>query len=186
MNVKDIIKTVCGFIGHDEIASKIEQSEPSFTQSEQKITKNLLKCLNLVQNEIASQYIPLCTVEEVKAKDFKVEYSSFSKKPIAIISVRDKYNRLVHFKPFCDYLMIYASKANVKYNFLPDQITSLDEEMSQPLVPIHIYAYGVAREYFLQQALSDDADIFEKRFKDSLEVFARRKSNAILPKRRWL
>lgn len=186
MKVKDIIKIACDYIGCDDIVSKLELSEPNLSENQQKTVNNLVKCLNLVQNEIATEFIPLSTIEEVKAQDFKVLYSSFSKKPIAIVDARDKFYRRVRFRAFADYLMIYAASAKVKYYYQPAEITSCEQDLTEALVPMRTYAYGVVREYYLQQSLSDEADIFEVRFKDSIEVFSRKKNQICMPRRRWL
>lgn len=185
MNTIDIIKIACDFTGNEEISVKLDERS-SLTESEQKVVDALVKCLNLVQNEVATEYIPLEAIEEVKAVDLKVPYSAFSKKPIAVIFAKDSFGRNLRFRTFSDYLMVYAPRAKVKYHYMPDEITSVEGELAQPLLPMRIYAYGVAREYFLLQTLGDDADIWEVRFKDSLSIFARKKQEVRLPCRRWL
>ena len=49
-----------------------------------------------------------------------------------------------------------------------------------------VFAFGVAMEYCFIQGLYDDAQIWEKRFKDALLVRASKKSNMKLPVRRWI
>ena len=48
-----------------------------------------------------------------------------------------------------------------------------------------IFAYGIASEYFLSDGLSEDAEIWEERFKESLFVLSRKRSETKLPKRKW-
>jgi len=186
MKAIDIIKVACDFTENQELALKLDEEDYQLTSSESKTLNLLLKCLNLIQNEVACEYIPLQKVEEVKAVDFKVKYDQFSKKPISIIWAKDKLWRNIRFKAFADYLMLFGSFAKIKYNYLPQEITSLDSEIEELLLPIRIYAYGMAREYFLMQNLSEDADIWEVRFKDSLCVLARKKQDVKMPCRRWL
>ena len=186
MNAIDIIKLACDFTGNEDLAMKLEEENPEFTNSENKTLSVMLKCLNLIQNEVATEYIPLVAFQDVTAVDFKVDYSKFDKKPISIISAKDKLGRNIRFKAFADYLMLFAGKAKIKYYYMPEEINSIQDTLSQPLLPMRIYAYGIAREYYLLQNLSDDADIWEVRFKDSLSVFARKKQDVKMPCRRWL
>lgn len=186
MTVSEIIKIACDFTGNEELASMLDNGEKSFSSGQQKTIDTLVKCLNLVQNEIATDYIPLVAFEDVVATEFKVDYSKFAHKPIAVIWAKDRFGRNLRFKALPEYLMLFASKAKIKYNYLPQQITSIDQTLPQSIVPMRIYAYGVAREYFLMQNLSDDADIWEVRFKDSLFLFARKKHEVKMPCRRWI
>lgn len=186
MNALDIIKLACDFTGNDDLALKLDDSQAVLTSSESKKVNTFLKCLNLVQNEVACEYIPLEKIEDVVASDFKVDYSKLSKKPIAIVWAKDKLGRNIRFKAFSDYMMIFSSRAKIKYYYMPQEINSLENDITEVLLPMRIYAYGVAREYFLLQNLSDDADVWEVRFKDSLSVFARKKKDVKMPCRRWL
>ena len=185
MNALDIIKLACDFTGNEDIALKLDE-EQELSANDNKVLNTLLKCLNLVQNEVACEYIPLASEQNVRAKDFKIDYSSFNKKPISIVSVKDSLGRNIRFKAFADYLVVYGNKARVKYYYLPQKIQTVESEITECLLPIRTYAYGVAREYFLLQSLSDEADIWEGRFKDSLCAFARKKQDVIMPCRRWL
>ena len=58
MLVKDIIKLACDFTGNENIAQKLEQSS-SLESSEQETVDGLVKCFNLVNNEIASEFVPI-------------------------------------------------------------------------------------------------------------------------------
>ncbi len=185
MKAKDIIFLACDFTGNQDIIEKLQKGTELST-SENNIVKTLLKCLDLIQNQVASEYIPLEKIQEVYPKDFKVEYNVFNKKPIAIVWAKDKFGRNLRFKSFNDYLMIFSSFARVKYYYLPQEITSVEDEIAEELLPTRIYAYGVAREYFLLQNLSVECDIWEVRFKDSLSSFARKKRDIKIPCRRWL
>ena len=186
MKAIDIIKIACDFTGNDELALKLDEEDDVLTSQESKVLNTLLKCLNLIQNEVACEYIPLMAEETVTTKDFKVDFSAFEKRPISIVWAKDRLGRNIRFKAFADYLMIFGGHAKVKYCYMPDEITSLEGEIAQPLLPMRIYAYGVAREFFLLQNLGDDADIWEVRFKDSLCVFAKKKHEVKMPCRRWL
>lgn len=185
MTAKDIIKIACDFTGYQDISKSLDQSEELKPQ-EQEVVDRMLKCLDLVQNEVATEFIPLAKIEEVHPIDFKLDFSSLSKTPISIVWARDKFGRSLRFKTFADHIIIFSNFAKLKYFYMPEAINSLENPISEPLLPMRIYAYGVAREFLLGQNLNDEANIWEVRFKDSLAVFAQKKKEVKMPCRRWL
>ena len=48
-----------------------------------------------------------------------------------------------------------------------------------------VYAYGVASEFLLVDGVSEDAEIWEERFKESLFVLSRKRGEHKLPARSW-
>ena len=78
--------------------------------------------------------------------------------------------------------------SEIFYRYQPDEISSLEDELENfsNKVTEKIFAFGVAMEYCFIQGLYDDAQIWEKRFKDALLIRASKKSNMKLPARRWI
>ena len=85
MKVKEIIAYACGFIGEKEIEEKLEStSTVTFTDKEQEKVDALLRCFNLVNEEIASDYLPYLITEEINVDNSILNYSSLSKTIINI------------------------------------------------------------------------------------------------------
>lgn len=183
MLVKDIIKLACDFTENQEIANVLENSGV-LSEEQSQICDNLVKCFNLVNNEIASEYLPLIKMEELETKDFRIEFSQFKTSPHKIISVKSKSGRSVKFKVFENYLIAFANVVDVLYSVLPNKMT-IDDEIDSTL-PERVYAYGVAREYYFIQTLFDDALVWEERFKNTLQLLSRKQGEVIMPRRRWL
>ena len=81
MTVKNIIKNVCVFLQKDELLECAELGgEKVATESQLKDLNYLLRCLNLVYNEIASDYVPLLNKETFLPENGRVYYKDFSKK----------------------------------------------------------------------------------------------------------
>ena len=80
--------------------------------------------------------------------------------------------------------MAFANTVDIIYQAEPAEL-AIDSEFYSTL-PNRIYAYGIAREYYFQQTLFDEADIWEERFKNTLSIMARKRSETHIPKRRWL
>mgnify|MGYP005802189387 FL=1 len=183
MLVKDIIALACDFTENSDLKKALEENE-ALTDEQNVLCDSLVKCFNLVNNEIASEYIPHIKSETIKTQDFRIDFSSLSYSPCQIISVRDTAGRMVKFKVFDDYIIAMANVVEVVYTTLPHELT-LQSQFSSVL-PERVYAYGIAREYYFLQTLFDDADIWEERFKNTLQVLQRKRSDTVMPRRRWL
>ena len=182
MLVKDIIKLACKFTENDDIAQAITNN--NLSQEQSLVVDCLVNCFNLVNNEIASEYLPYVKSEEIETNNFKINFSDFTSTFREVISIKDCYGNNVKYKVFDGYLMVFANKVTVVYACLP-QALALSSEFDS-LLPERVFAYGIAREYYFIQTLFDDADIWESRFKNSLKVLTRKKSEIVLPKRRWI
>ena len=183
MSVKDIIILACEFTENQSLGQALENNSV-LDEEQSEICDSLVKCFNLVNNEVASEYIPIVKWQRVSTTNFKVEYSSLSSKVLHIISVRDSLGRKVKFKAYDSYLMAFANTVDIIYQAEPAEL-AIDSEFYSTL-PNRIYAYGIAREYYFQQTLFDEADIWEERFKNTLSIMARKRSETHIPKRRWL
>ncbi len=184
MLVKDIIALACDFTENQELRKALEDNSASLSEEQTLLRDSLVKCFNLVNNEIASEFIPIIKSELVKTKDFKIKFSDLTYKPIQIISVKDTKGRKVKFKVFDDYVVAIANVVEVTYTTMPEEYT-FEDEISSTL-PERVFAYGIAREYYFMQTLFDEADIWEERFKNTLEILQRKKSGTIMAGRRWL
>ena len=187
MTVKDIIKLVCEFVGEREILSKLNASpQGELTEREQEKVDCMVRCFNLVNQEIASDYLPFLTKEEVDINDSILNFSQLSKTVINIYEIKNRFGMNLKFKLFPDFVEIFGHAKSVTYSYLPQDKTLNDDVETLNGLSARVYAYGVASEFLLIDGLSDDADIWEERFKQSLFVLSRKRGEHILPKRSWL
>ena len=117
-------------------------------------------------------------------KNFKLEFSSFSLPVLEIYSIKDRLGRNVNYKIFDSYIFVCAKEVEVIYSTSAD-VLALEDDFSSTL-PERIFAYGVAREHFFHNGFYEDANMWEGRFKGSLEIVLRKKTQVHIPKRRWL
>lgn len=185
MKVKEILAYASEFIGEREIAKKLASSETeTFSNREQEKVDALLRCFNFVNEEIASDYLPYLTREEINVDNSILNFSSLSKTLINIYSIKGRFHN-VRYRQYPDYVQIFGKAKEIVYSFLPDKHELDDEFEFYNGLSARIFAYGVASEYFLIDGLSEDAEIWEERFKESLFVLSRKKSETKLPKRKW-
>lgn len=182
MQVKDVIKLACEMTDNNDLIDAIDNN--NLTDDEQVTIDCLVGCFNLINNEVASEYIPLLHKETMKTQDFKINFDDFSKKMLEIISIKDKLGRNVKYKRFDSYIMTKANEVEIIYSYLPEDV-GINNEISS-LLPERVYAYGIAREYLFMQSMFDDAQLWDSRFKNSLRVLTRKKGEIKMPKRSFL
>lgn len=185
MLVKNIILKVCDFIENAELARAIEEGDV-LTAEQQELQDKLVKCFNLVLNEIASEYLPMVKVEKVKAKGDMIEFSKLNLRPCDIVYVKDSLGGNVQFRVFDQFLLIDKQDCEVEvcYNAYPNDLSfyqEIDTKLSE-----RVYAYGIVREYYFIQTLYEDAKVWDERFKNALAAADRKKGETVLPRRRWI
>ncbi|MBE7076138.1 MAG: hypothetical protein E7375_03650 [Clostridiales bacterium] len=184
MTVKDILKLTCEFVGEREILSKLITSS-SLTEREQEKLNIMTNCFNLINQEIASDYLPFLTKEEIVVEKSTIDFLDLSKRVVNVYEIRDKFGKNLRFRNFSNYIEVFGKAKTIVYSYLPNNFAVEDEVEMYNGLSARVYAYGVASEYLLVDGLSEDAAIWENRFKDSLFVLSRKRGEHLMPKRRW-
>ena len=185
MKVKDIVILTCLFIGEKELSSKLEENS-SLSEREQERVDTLVRCYNLVNQEIASDYLPFLYTEKIDVNNSILNFSDLEKTIVNVYEVRGSLNANVRYKEYPNYLEILGHAKKITYSFLPEDAELNDDVEFYNGLSERIYAYGMASEFLLCDGLSEDAEIWEERYKESLFVLSRKRSEIRLPKRRWL
>lgn len=183
MRVIDILKLSLKFLDKEDLATKLADGE-TLDESEEGLVVELENSFNLIHQEISSLAVPIVKVEKLKTENFKIPFTQFSFSPTAILAVKDGYGRGVKYKVFADYLVALAGDVEVWYSVCPEVLSSQDEFSS--ILPERVFAYGIAREFFIKKGLYSDAQVWEERFKSSLELLSPKKSSVRIAGRRWL
>ncbi len=186
MKVKDILKNACLFIGEKELAKTLEAETPSLEGKDEEKVDVLLRCFNLVNQEIASDYLPFLCTEKIDVNNSILSFEDLSKTLINVYELKGSFGKSVRYKLYPNYIEVFGRAKSITYSFLPSDFALSDEFEFYNGLSARIYAYGVASEYLLCDGLSEDAEIWEERFKESLFVLSRKKSETRLPKRRWI
>ena len=95
--VENVVRLAAQMLGLGETAEEYFDGQPSEETS--RIVQGLVGCFNLVENELAVDYLPLVCEETLSTDEQgNIEYARLSKKVAYIISVRDQYGRIVSVK----------------------------------------------------------------------------------------
>ena len=186
MKVSEIIKNTAVFLGKENV---IALTEGEFVEDKAQAEKDktlLLKCLNLVIDQLSSEYVPFFKEESFVTDDGVIPFSDFSNKVIEVKGVYDQKGGKADFKNFSTHIKTVAGEVKVEYCYVPANLTENSEIfLSNGRLTERIIAYGVASEYALSEQRYEEASMWDERFKQSLMTVLHPK-NVRVRKRRWL
>ena len=189
MNVKEIIKLSATYLQLEDVLKLqvLDGEEESPTELTIKNYELLLKAVNLVQEEIASDYIPLNKEENIEIIYEEILFSSLSERIIQVISIKNEINQEVKYKLFPDSIKLKNGNYNIIYKYMPNAITINDNfaPFSNKITE-RVVAYAVAGEYALINGLFDEATTWKQRFEEAMKVATSKKSPITILSRRWL
>ncbi|HEY8443799.1 MAG TPA: hypothetical protein VIL24_03265 [Clostridia bacterium] len=188
MVLKDILIEAATLLKLDNVLALKELGGEGEDEQAKKDLELLKTCVNLVINEIASDYVPLKTVEQVLVKNSKIPYVNLSKTALNIKSVKDAYGQKRYFKVYPSYIYTDCEGVcHIEYAYLPAYVEDLDEriEYQNSKITARIIALGAAREYCLIMSMYEEAQTWNARFKESLSNACRQNNYLTLPSRLW-
>ena len=167
ITVKDAVLCAAGLLGIEESVEKFFGS--SVTQEERDMVDGLTECFNIVENELAMDYLPLVYEESILADGKTFGYAGFQKSVLGIVAVLDEDGNRVHFKQAADGLKIPEGSYTVRYTALPAKKAMGDCSEYSVGVSERVFAYGIAAEYCLHKGYAEEAAVWEKKYKQALK-----------------
>ena len=145
----------------------------------------LLQCFNLVENELALDYIPLVKQETLTLTDKKIYYEAFDSDVVRIIKGADEHGASLPYKLFAAYMEVDAEKAVVTYAYTPTPKTMTEESDFQAFVSERLFSYGMAAEYCMATGLYEEAVVWDKKYKEGIEGARQLARGGKMASRRW-
>lgn len=183
MKVLDIILAAATELG---IADEVNDYVLGNSENAKADTENLLRAFNLVENELALDYLPLFAEEELNTQTGAIEYSAFSRSAVRILKITDVWGNELEFKLFPDYVKTQCGKVRVTYTYTPKEKTFADESEFHALVSVRLFAYGIASEFCLASGRFEEAAIWDKKYKQAIVAAYRAKPVKKISSRRWV
>ena len=169
------------FQGQSSDSAVIEQA------NDHALLQKLVKCVNLVCDEIATEYFPVMQTQTVKVADGQIDFAQLDSKVQGIDSVKDERGKRVNFC-YSQYGItnVDCASASVRYR-VAYQWTDFWGEVhfGSPQVTARVVAYGVVAQYYMLCGNYDLAKCWSARFYACLDQ-CRRGGEKVMPKRRWL
>lgn len=181
MTINNIIKYACDYIGLRDMKSYV--GSESLTSEQETTINKLVDYFNRIQEEIATEYYSFNTKEEINSKE--IYFSSLSKIAISIKGIKNKSGRSLKYAILTDHIEIDGTPKYIIYSYLPSDL-KIGDELEYSPIPSRVLAYGIAREFYIEEGLRNEANMYEDKFKDALVNILKDKTNARIPCRKWL
>ena len=148
--------------------------------------ETLVRCFHLVENEIALDYFPLKCTEKVAVKEGRIYYSELSRAPANVHRIMSG-GRVISFTLFPEYaeLKEQASEAEVLYSYIPSEKGINEISDFSGKISARLMAFGVCAEYCLSRGRCDEAEAWEKRYRDALRAANILRRRLCVRPRRW-
>lgn len=188
MTAKEIIKNVCIYLGKEDLlmSSFFEPDGEVITGQCQKDLDKMLKCINDITEELATEYLPIKKTKVVELKDGTIDLFNIDDYIHEIISVKTLNGKTIRYVISGNKMVCLASKVEITYKVYPQEASFESEvESFGGKLSARVLAYGVASEYCFLEMLYDDATLWENRYKNALLNLQRKKGELKLKKRGW-
>lgn len=182
MRVKDILSLAADLLGRQDLVEELFALDGAPTGELQ----TLLRCYNLVENEVALDYFPQKTTERLTAAEGKLYYTAFSRSPVEICRILDGAGRSVRFEEFPEHLALSVSGAvEVTYAYAPED-KEIDGQCEFKDVSARLLAFGVAGEFCLTAHKYEEAKLWQGRYRDALRSAGIVRHPLSIRARRWV
>ncbi|MBQ8374914.1 MAG: hypothetical protein IJX98_04995 [Clostridia bacterium] len=183
MTVKEIIVKAAELLGLSDL---VEGYFSSGSEDGKKAVDALVGCYNLVESELAIDYLPLVCEDEVKTDTGAVYFTKLRKNASRILSVCDQNGNAVEWKLFPEYILAQAGKLVVRYAYAPTEKNLDDDGEYQSVASVRLFAYGVAAEYCLIAGLYEESAVWENKYRAAIQAAYKAKPSKVMKARRWV
>ena len=123
------------------------------------VREDLLKCFNIIENDLALNYVPLYAIHNCEAHI--VNYDEFEYAPVRIVMCNCK------FKTYPTHIQSKDVITRVEYAYTPNSKTLYDE-CSYDEGAFNCLVYGVIVEYLCSQGFFEESIPWSKKYKKEI------------------
>lgn len=169
---KDILKLSATLLGLDDVIEHLK-SGSSVSQETQNKIDDLITYLNYTLREITKEYFPLKHTEITKSDNqCQIFFTNLSETAISIKDIKDQFGNSVTFNLYPEFIKLGFPNSNytIEYNYVPKSVKNINDTLTLPLgLEMFSVCYGIASEYALSRLLYSEAEMWESKFKNSLQ-----------------
>lgn len=184
VNVESAVKLAADFLGLRDCIERILENDAE--GNDYLIFNAFVRCYNLVETQIATDYAPLVREETVVSENGKIAYEKLSRSPAFIIGAFDSFGQKVSIRVFPTYFAVANGSYTVRYAALPTEKTIEDECEFAQGITLRTVAYGIAAEYCVQNGLYAECAVWEKKYKDALAELRKQRGVKTMKGRAWV
>lgn len=182
MNVKEVLLLAAGNLGRDDLVSQIPTlSSPSGEAA------SLLRCYNLIENELAADYFPLRFCESIMPNQGEIAYSALTKNCAQVTAVR-RNGAECGFREEAAGIVLdrVCDAVEVEYFYIPEaKLLSGKAEVSAK-VTARLMSLGIASEFCLSRGQFSEAALWERKYQDAIRAAHCDRRKKRMRSRRWI
>ncbi len=185
MKVKEAILLAAIELGiADEVEAYLEDG--TVKGMGKKNAELLLTCFNLVESELALDYLPLYTEDLIQTFTGRIKYSDLMQSLVHVIKVEDYDGNPVHYTLFPDSFRVAPGKYKISYTYTPDP-KEIEDSSDYGAVAPRLFSYGMAAEFATAVGMYEQAAVWDKKYKEALESYyhATPPAGTKMQSRRW-
>ena len=187
MIVKDILKITAEMAGENQTVLYFDEKGVDDLAFCEENARLLLRCYNLIVEELALEYLPLKREEEVVSKQGKIYFSDLEFRPLRILNVRRKNGQKVPYKLVNDYLEVSNGEFIIEYNYRLEPAVEDDEVVySDTVIGPYTLVYGMLSQYLLEKGRLSESDIYQDKYLSAIRARIAEKRQLKIPGRRWI
>lgn len=184
MLVKEIAALAAANLGREDLQ---RQAETSAGQPAGELA-SLLRCYNLVENEVALDYYPVKREESFLPVSGRIAFTRFACPPVRIVSAEDGDGKPLSFTVCTEGIELSppASCAAVTYEYAPAEKGWNDASEFSGKISARLLSFGVACEFCLSRGQFSEAALWEKRYREALRAAGYPRGKLRVRARRWV
>ena len=185
MTVKEILILCSSLLDNSDIENYLNSLECNDETTAKNDCDLLLRCYNLITDEISREYYLLTTTENFTPIDGVISYEQFTFNPVLIKKVKkidgSEVNHKIH--P----VKIFANESvKVEYAYAcPERTIDEVSDYSFTKISKRILAYGTACEYCLIKGMFEEGVNFRNKYQSALRGALQVKKSLKLKQRTW-
>ena len=185
MTVKSILSLAAANLGRGDLVAAVNDcaQEPCGEVA------SLLRCYNLVENEIALDYFPLKTEESILSGGGVVPYARLQHAPVTILSVTGENGIAQDFEVRPAQIVLMGDQnrqINIVYTYSPAEKRFTDDCELGGNISARLLSFGVACEFCLSNGQFAEAATWEKKYREALRAANSRRRPLSVRSRRWV
>ena len=184
MKVKEVVLETAKLLELSEVEEYVTEGLGNGKEEAGK----LVSCFNRLEKDLALNYVPLIMEDSFMINNGCVVYKDFPQNPLRIISVADEKGKRLPFQIFPTEICVETDEKTViiKYAYIPEEKSLLDDSDYETYVSIALMAYGVAAEYCATRGLYEEAAFWDKKYKESVAKSYTFKRGGRMQSRKWV
>ncbi len=185
MKVKEVVALAAQTLGRDDLAEALDTLGGDPPEGE---VKSLLRCYNLIENEVALDFFPLRSAERFLPVKGKIEYARFAYAPVNILKVTNVFGAPVDFALTPTYLSVPETEGEVEvaYAYSPPVKDLGDETAFSEHISARLLAFGVASEFCITNRRFSEGAMWGKKYRDALRAAGIYRRTLSVRARRWV